>query len=142
MCAYQEHNGDEKFSPARALGRQFASIRNKVKNKKTYLSAYWMEGKRKYLNADNMSAALKFTTTTLNYPSLKVIPIDRVDTRSLRSGVADSLLLAGYSDRDINKMGRWRGGTFKEYIREELHCFVEGMSTAMKQDFKFGNITE
>jgi len=32
------------------------------------------------------------------------------------------------------------GETFKEYIREELHCFAEGMSTAMKQDFKFVNI--
>ena len=37
-------------------------------------------------------------------------------------------------------MGRWRGETFKEYIREELHCFTEGMSTAMKQYFKFVNI--
>ena len=39
-----------------------------------------MEGKRKYLNADNMSAALKFATTALNYPSVNGIPIDRVDT--------------------------------------------------------------
>ena len=37
-------------------------------------------------------------------------------------------------------MGRWRGETFKEYTREELHCFAEGMSTAMNQDFKFVNI--
>ena len=37
-------------------------------------------------------------------------------------------------------MGRWRGETFKEYIREELYCFAEGMSTAMKKDFKFVNI--
>ena len=141
MCVYQEHNGDENFSPVRALGRRFVSIRKKVKNKKTYLSAYWMEGKRKYLNADNMSAALKFATTALNYPSLKGIPIDRVDTHSLRSGGANALSLAGYSDRDIQKMGRWRGETFKEYIREELNCFAEGMSTAMKQEFKFVNIT-
>ena len=28
----------------------------------------------------------------------------------------------------------------KEYIREELYCFAEGMLTAMKQDFKFVNI--
>ena len=34
-------------------------------------------------------------------------------------------------------MDRWRGETFKEYIREELHCSVEGMSNAMKQDFNF-----
>ena len=65
-----------------------------------------MEGKRKYLNADNMSAAFKFATTALNYPYLKGIPIDRVDTHSLRSGGENSLLLVGYSDRDIQKMGR------------------------------------
>ena len=34
-------------------------------------------------------------------------------------------------------MGRWRGGTFKEYIIEELNCFAYGMSTEMKQDLKF-----
>ena len=50
-----------------------------------------------------MSAALKFSTTALNYPSLNGIPIDRVDTHSLISGGANELLLAGYSDRDIQK---------------------------------------
>ena len=50
-----------------------------------------MEGKRKYLNADNMSAALKFLTTALNYPYLNGIPIDRVDTHSFRSGGANAL---------------------------------------------------
>ena len=34
-------------------------------------------------------------------------------------------------------MERWRGGNVKKYIREELHYFTEGMSTAMKQYFKF-----
>ena len=79
VCVYQEHNGYEKFSPVRALGRRFVSIRNKVNNKETYLSVYLVGGRRKYLNAENMSAALKFATTVLNYPSLKWIPIDRVD---------------------------------------------------------------
>ena len=37
-------------------------------------------------------------------------------------------------------MGRWHGATFKEYIREELCCFSEGMSTSMKRDFNFVNI--
>ena len=38
-------------------------------------------------------------------------------------------------------MGRWRGETFKEYIIEELYCFAEGMSTAIKKYFKLVNIT-
>ena len=63
-----------------------------------------MKGKRKDLNADNMSAALKFATTVLNYPYLKGVPIHRVYTHSLRSGGANSLSLAGYSDIYIQKM--------------------------------------
>ena len=80
VFVYQEHKGDEKFSPVRVLGRRFVSIRNKVNNKNTYLSAYWVGGRGKDLNAKNMSAALKLPTTALNYPSLKWIPIDIVDT--------------------------------------------------------------
>ena len=93
------------------------------------------------LNADNMSAALKFATTELNYPSLKGVPIDRVETHSLRSGGANALSLVGYINRYKQKMGRGRGETCKVYIREEVHFFAEGMSTAMKQDFKFVNIS-
>ena len=103
-CVFTKNTMEmKKFSPVRALGRRFISIRKKVKNKKTYLSAYWMEGKRKDLNSDKMSAALKFATTALNYLLLKGIPIDRVDTHSLRSGGANTLSLAGYSDKDIQK---------------------------------------
>ena len=38
-------------------------------------------------------------------------------------------------------MGRWKGATFKEYIREELACYSVGMSSRMKQNFKFVNIS-
>ena len=99
VCVYQERNGDEEFIPVRALGRRCLSIRKKVSNKNTYLSAYWVGGRRKYLNAENMSAALKFSTTTLNDPSLKGIPIYIVETNSLRSGGDNALSLAGCSDR-------------------------------------------
>ena len=86
-----------------------------------------------------MSASLKFLFTALNYLSLKGIPVDRVYTHSLRGGGANALSIAGYSDGDMKKMGRCRGETFKE--REELHCFAEGMLTAMKKYFKFFNIS-
>ena len=76
-----------------------------MKNKKTYLSAYWVEGKRKDLNAENMSAKLKFTTTALSYTSLNGIPIDILDTHSLRFGGENAPSLAGYSYKDINKRG-------------------------------------
>ena len=63
VCVYQEHNIDEKFSPVRALGRRCISIQ-KVNNKNTYLSAYWVEVRRKYFNDENMSAALKYFLLT------------------------------------------------------------------------------
>ena len=66
--------------------------------------------------------------------------MDHIDTHSLRSGGANALSLSGYSDAQIQKMGRWRGATFKEYIREELACFSKGMSTSMKTKFDFVNI--
>jgi hypothetical protein len=47
--------------------------------------------------------------------------------------------LSGYSEMAIQKMGRWKGVTFKEYIREELANYANGMSTAMKTKFNFMN---
>ncbi len=60
---------------------------------------------------------------------------------SLRNGGTNALSLVGYLDTQIQKMGcRW-GAAFKEYIYEELACFSEGMSTSMKKQFNFINIT-
>ncbi len=77
----------------------------------------------------------------LEYPILKGIPIERINTHSLRSGGANALALAGYSDTQMQKMGCWRGATFKEYIRNELACFSSGMSRDMKQKFGFVNVS-
>jgi hypothetical protein len=78
----------------------------------------------------------------LEYPITKGIPIDQIDTHSLRSREEDNTLsLAGYSNIQIQKMGWWFGATFKEYIQEELVCFSEGMPTSMKRQFNFVNIT-
>jgi hypothetical protein len=41
----------------------------------------------------------------------------------------------------FTKMGRWKGATIKEYIREELACYSAGMSSNMKQSFKFVNVS-
>ena len=51
-----------------------------------------------------------------------------------------ALHLNGYSDQEIQKMGRWRSDTFKEYISEQLSSFTKGMSTAMRRRFNFVNV--
>ena len=38
------------------------------------------------------------------------------------------------------KMWRWRGKTFKEYIREEIANFTVGISGDMKTRFNFVNV--
>ncbi len=89
----------------------------------------------------HISSALKQAVGALKYPTIKGIPIEWVNTHSLRSGGANALALAGYLDTQIQKMGRWHGATFKEHVCKELACFSSGMSQDMKQKFGFINVS-
>ncbi len=100
-----------------------------------------MEDTEYNVTAENISAAVKQAAAALSYPTYKGIPVEWVDTHSLRIGGACALALSGYSDMHIQKMGHWRGETFKEYVREELHCFSDGTAKDMKQCFHFVNVT-
>ena len=138
---YHETNGDSINCPVRALGRRYLQLRHHGATPKTFLSTFYDDhNKRGDITNEDVTAALKRAATALDYPIAKGIPIARIDTHSLRSGGANALSLAGFSDTQIQKMGRWRGATFKEYVREELACFSEGMSTKMKQTFHFVNV--
>ena len=52
----------------------------------------------------------------------------------------NALSLLGYSDREIQNMGRWKRDTFKEYISDQLSEFLVGMSKIMKKVFNFVNV--
>jgi hypothetical protein len=139
-CIHQEVNGEHIKCPVRALARRVIHLRRNKADGKTFLcKVYAKEGDR-YVCAGDVSAGLKVAANILQYPLTRGIPISSVDTHSLRSGGANALALSGYSDTQIQKMGRWRGKTFKEYIREDLACYSAGMSTNMKRNFKFVNI--
>jgi hypothetical protein len=141
ICVYHETNGDTDHCPVRALGRCYLHLRHHGATPKTFLSAFYNEaGKHCDITNKDITAALKRAATVLDYPIAKGIPIERINTHSLRSRGANALSLAGFSDTQIQKMGRWRGATFKEYVREELASFSEGMSTKMKQKFHFVNV--
>ena len=142
VCVHQEWNGEPYNSGVRALGRRYVHIRRnaRIQTYKTELSAFFVDGERFDVRDKDIRASLKFAATMLDYPTVKGIQITDVDTHSLRAGGATALALAGYSDTQIQKMGRWRGATFKEYIREELSCYSRGMSRNMKKKFNFVNI--
>ncbi len=126
VCIFHEINGDNMHCPVRALGRRYLHLRHNGATAKTFLSAYFPTAcQRLDISNEDITRALKTAATILNYPTAKGIPIDQIDTNSLWSGGANALSLAGFSDTQIQKLGHWRGATFKEYIREELACFSE-----------------
>ena len=140
VCINHEHNGDDIFCAVRALGRRYCHIVRNKGNMNTLLSAYWEGDTRKDVTDKDIRDSLKWAAECLNYPTERGIPIELVDTHSLRIGGACALALSGYSDTQIQKMGRWRGATFKEYIREQLACYSVGMSKSMKKKHGFVNI--
>ncbi len=140
VCVHQEANGEPVLCPVRALGRRYVHITHNTHDDATFLSAFYITGARFDVTDNDVRTSLKTAATLLSYPTTKGIPIDRIDTHSLRSGGANALSLSGYSDREIQKMGRWRSATFKEYITEQLSCFSSGMSRNMKTWFNFVNV--
>ena len=140
VCVHHHANGELHNCPVRALARRVIHIRAHTSDAATFLSAFYINHARFDVSDNDIRNSVKSAATILNYPSEKGIPIQRIDTHSLRSGGANALSLSGYSDREIQKMGRWRGATFKEYIREELACFSSGMSEHMARQFNFVNI--
>ena len=111
-------NGDVVFDPIRALRRRIIHIREHAPGDESiFLSAVFQDGVRRDIAGKMVRGVLKLAAAALEYPTTRGIPIDRVDTHSLWIGGANALSLAGYSDRELQKLGRWRGETFKEYVR-------------------------
>jgi hypothetical protein len=98
------------------------------------------KGRQSRCHGRTYQPSIKIAAMELQYPTNKGIPIMQINMHSLQSGGANALALVGYSNMQIQKMGRWRGATFKEYIREELACYARGVLQDMKQKFDFVNI--
>ena len=140
MCVFHHANGDKINCPVKALGSRYLHIAEHTKNPKEKLSAYLIKGNKFFLRDKEVRAGLKAASVKLDYEYGSGIPEEAIDTHSLRAGGANALHLNGFSDREIQKMGRWTSDTFKEYIHENLSNFSEGMSKAMKTDFQFVNV--
>jgi hypothetical protein len=115
VCIYQEANSDDYLCPVKALGRHYLYLQLHGGTGKTFLSSYWAKGIKADDTVENISRAIKSAAAEFQYPTNKGIPIMRINTHSLRSGDANVLALAGYSDTQIQKMGCWRSAIFKEY---------------------------
>ena len=141
ICVHKEANGEPINCPVWALTRRVLHLWEYNADGKTLLSAFFHLGICYDVSGDDTSKGLKLVAQNIQYPTTRGIPIKRIDTHSLWSGGTNTLSLSGYSNTQIQKMGRWKGATFKEYIREELACYSEGMTKNMKRNFKFVNIS-
>ena len=137
VCVSHHSNGQDYHDPVKAVARRYCHIRENTAEEDTFLSAYFEEGVRMDVRDADMRAGLKAASEALDYEGTRGIPVDKVDTHSLRIGGANALSLNGYSKEQIQKMGRWRGDTFLEYIRESLADFSMGMSKDMSKSFGF-----
>ena len=126
VCVNHEHNGDDVYCAVRALGRRYLHIRTNTSDEMAYLSSYFVDGKCECVNDQTIRDGVKLAATALEYPTTRGTPISLINTHSLRIGGACALALAGYSDTQIQKMGRWRGATFKEYVRKIFQITQRG----------------
>lgn len=76
VCVYQEHNGEVYNCPVRAFGRRYRHLRQHEGQARTYLSAYWVDGLRYDVTAEDMSVGLKQVAEALEYPVAKGIPVE------------------------------------------------------------------
>ena len=120
--------------PIKALARRVIHIRAHTNKKNAFLCSYWDDIGRADVTDSNIRYAVKFAAKMLKYED-RGIPLDRIDTHSLRSGGACALALSGYGDRDIMKMGRWAPDSkaFMEYIQQQLSTFSAGMADNMSR---------
>ena len=127
--------------PVRALGRQVIHIRRYDRSRQAPICAFWDDAGRGTITETQIRYTLKFAAKAKKYPG-RGIPLNRIDTHSLRSGGACTLKLVGHTDVEIRKMGRWapRSQVFLEYIQQQLSTFSQGMAAKMSKIDTFTNM--
>ncbi len=108
LCVHQEANGEAFNCLDKALVRQVIHLRKNGGDNKSLLSVFYLDGICYDVTGEDISKGLKMAATLLHYPATRRIPIEGIDMHSLRSGGANALALSGYSDMQIQKMGRWK----------------------------------
>ena len=142
FCVHQHANGGGILCGVCPIGRRCCYIRKSSGGDwKIWLSVYWDNSKNFCdITDEDIRRNVKFAATELDYFGTQGIPVDNVNTHSLRSGGAMALALSRYSDTQIQKMGKWKGASSKEYVHKYLACYSGGMSKDMKISFGFVNI--
>jgi hypothetical protein len=139
--SHHSFKDDVQGCPVRALARRYLHGRAHDGSGNALVCSYWDELGRGDVVDRDISFAVKFAAGMLEYPE-RGIPINRIDTHSLRAGGACAMKLSGHSEDEIIKQGRWapKSTSFLEYIQQQLSTFSAGMAEKMSKIKKFTNM--
>ena len=87
-----------------------------------FLSAYWIDSVRFDVTDQDMRESIKAAGRALEYPTEYGIDIERLDTHSLRSGGANQLAMAEYSEMEIQKMVDGKGTPSRSIYGKSSHA--------------------
>ncbi len=87
VCVYQEANGEQFKCPVRELARCVLHLQNNRATGKTLLSSFFHSNKQYDVCGEDISRGFEMAATLLQYPATQGIPIERINTHYLQSGV-------------------------------------------------------
>lgn len=87
-------------------------------------------GKLSYIHSTQIRTKIRAAAASIGEASLG-FKTDVIGCHSLRSGSAMAMYLAGVPITTIQLIGRWKSDAFMRYIREQVDCFTENVSSKM-----------
>jgi hypothetical protein len=100
VCVNQESNGERFYCPNWALGRRVVHLHSHKASKSSFLSTFYQDGTTCDVIGEDISKGLKMAATLLVYPETRGIPIELINTHSLRCGGANALALKWYAGEE------------------------------------------
>ena len=126
--------------PVKALALRVFHVLSNNGTDDSLLCAYANDNAKWHsITSKDIVTAVRTATTTLKLQDQAIDP-DLVGAHSLRAGGATALKLAGASDIEIKKYGRWSSLTFTQYIHTQIAHLSAGVSSKMSKVLPFVNI--
>jgi hypothetical protein len=88
------------------------------------------QGRIGYVTSTQIRTKIRAAAASIGEASLG-FKIEEIGCHSLRSGSAMAMYLAGVTVTTIQLIGRWKSDAFMRYIREQVDCFTQNVSSRM-----------
>jgi hypothetical protein len=99
------------------------------------------QGNVEHVTSTQIRTKIRAAAASIGEDSLG-FKVDEIGCHSLRSGSAMAMYLAGVPVTTIQLIGRWKSDAFMRYIREQVDCFTQNVSSKMLTTKNFYTIPE